>query len=179
MNIRNKTMNLQETFGIPRFNDNMDLNAVINAVLSKFHPTKPEKSDITKKDFSVIDENNKPSVFMFEGGNILFSNIIFVNKEDNDNLQQAVFAIQTVTNSDSSGNCVKVEFLKIIGDSYFDVFNLCNIEAVQKFISSLEQKADNILDAFIQANLTIKGLQSIEINGVKLTSEMILHSILR
>lgn len=172
-------MNLQETFGIPRFNVNMDLNAVINAVLSKFHPTKPEKSDITNKDFSLIDENNKPSVFMFEGSNILFSNIVFVNKEDNDKLQQAVFAIQTIANSDSSDNCVKVEFLKIIGDSYFDDFNLRNIGAVQNLISSIEPKADNILDAFIQANLTIKGLQSIEINGVKLTSKMILDSILR
>lgn len=172
-------MNIQETFGIPKFNAGMDLNGIINSVISKFQPSKPEKSDITLKEFSAIDENNKPSLFMFEVGNILFSNMVFVNKEDSENLKDAIFALQTIRNSDSEGNCVTVEFLRIIGDEYFDVFNLHNVEAVQSFISSLKPDSTNILDAFIQANLKIKGLQSIQINGIKLTTESILSRIMR
>lgn len=182
INIKDKTMNLQETFGIPKLNANLSLDDIINSVISKFQPTKPEKSSVTLKEFSSIDENNKPSLYMFEPGNILFSNMIFVNREDLENLDNAVFATKIIENRFDSGY-IRLEFVNIVGDNgylYFIAFNAHNTDCVTDVISEFRvEKDQSILNLFIKANLKVKGLKAVEMNGIRLTTEDVLKRIMR
>jgi hypothetical protein len=173
-------MNLQETFGIPKLNANLSLDDVINSVISKFQPTKPEKSTITLKEFSAIDENNKPSLFMFEPANILFSNMIFVNREDLENLDKAVFATDIMENRVGK-NYIKLEYVHIVSDDeYFGVFNIHNAACATDVIAEFSPEKDqSILNLFIKANLKVKGLKAVEMNGIRLTAEDVLKRIMR
>lgn len=173
-------MNLQETFGIPKLNANLSLDDVINSVISKFQPTKPEKSSVTFKEFSAIDENNKPSLFMFDAGNILFSNMIFVNREDLENLDKAIFATEIMENRIDK-YYIKMEFVNIVSDdAYFDAFNLYNLACATDVISEFSlEKDQSILNLFIKANLKVKGLKAVEMNGIRLTTEDVLKCIMR
>lgn len=173
-------MNLQETFGIPKLNANLSLDDIINSVISKFQPTKPEKSSVTFKEFSAIDENNKPSLYMFEPGNILFSNMIFVNREDLEQLDNAVFATEIMENRVDE-DYIKLEFVSIISDdAYFDAFNLYNLSCANDVIDEFSpEKYQTILKLFIMANLKVKGLKAVEMNGIRLTTEDVLKRIMR
>lgn len=178
-------MNIQETFGIPSNNSSLGLGDIINAVISKFHPKPPEKSTITGRDFSVIDPSNKPISFVFDGNaaNVLFSNILFVNEQDYEKLGDTVLGTRVVSSS-----YIKAEILYIIGeDGYFDDFNTRNKQETFKILNDYENTVAmskwNILDLFIKANQTVKGLKSIQIDNnfitLSLTNTDILKRIMR
>ena len=173
-------MNLLETFGIPQNNDGMELNQVINSVISKFQPKKPEYSDITHKEFGVLDENNKPSLFLLDGSttNVLFSNMLFVNREDTERLETAVFGTRNVSNSNSMHK-VSLEFKVAVNNDYFSYFNMHNVAASQDVIEKFNPSSENVLDLFISANEKIKGLVSVTFDGVTLNIIDVLKLLLK
>lgn len=178
-------INIREELGFPKEQASMGLDSLINAVLSINHPEKPTHSDISNKEFGIIDKNSRAAVTLLNQTQPpIYSNILIITKSEYEELQRSLFYTKTYVysfdeNSSFKGKVSATYYIPQLSNPSIVFSNRQLFLNFAKEMSMQEPDDESLTKLLLRLIKNTKGIVSVSLDAGDIVDSISIYDLIR